>query len=102
MQVVRPQPEGLFADERPLDQPLGRGLVRQAGGGGGEGEVEGVQQADGAQDVPLVVGEVGEGAGDQGAEVVVEVGGDRLAGTADLSDFVEWRGAGPGEWEPFV
>ncbi|GHA70024.1 MULTISPECIES: hypothetical protein [Streptomyces] len=34
----------------------------------------------------FVGGEVGQGAGDQGTEVVIEVGRDRLAGAADLQE----------------
>lgn len=86
VQVVGPQPEDVLADERPLDQPLDRCLVRQAGRSGGEGEVESVQQGHRPQDVAFVGGEVGQGASDQGAEVVVEVGRDRLAGAADLQE----------------
>ncbi|GHB78163.1 hypothetical protein GCM10010377_80460 [Streptomyces viridiviolaceus] len=78
-------PSGTAAGSRTA--PQSSGLVGQARGRGGEGEVECVQQADGAQDVPFVRGEVGQGAGDQGGEVVVEVGGGRLpAGAADLEE----------------
>ncbi|MFE9853640.1 hypothetical protein ACFYPN_33330 [Streptomyces sp. NPDC005576] len=72
----------------------GRSIRRRAGAWwgeccdrGGQVQVEGVEQGDGAQDVPLVGGEVGEGAGDQGGEVVVEVGGVR--GSAGAADFEE-------------
>ncbi|MER7108862.1 hypothetical protein [Streptomyces sp. NPDC000229] len=87
MQVVRPQAEDVFADEGPFDQPQGRCFVRQSGGRGGQVQVEGVQQGHGAQDVPLVEGEVGQGAGDQRGEVVVKVGRlRRSAGAADLQE----------------
>ncbi|MFF9896828.1 hypothetical protein [Streptomyces longispororuber] len=48
----------------------------------------------------LIRGEVGQGAGDQGTEVVVEVGRDRLADAADLQKAqygqieVEWQAVG--------
>ncbi|MER7599449.1 hypothetical protein [Streptomyces hydrogenans] len=76
MEVVRPQAEGVLADEGPFDEAAGGCLVGEAGGLGGELGVEGVQQGDGAQEVAFVGGEVGEGAGDQGAEAVLEVGRD--------------------------
>lgn len=76
VQVERPQAEGVFANEGPLGQPHGGSFVGEAGGSDGKRHVEGVQQADRAQDVPFVRGEVGQGAGDQGGEIVVEV--DRL------------------------
>ncbi|MFD3760889.1 hypothetical protein [Streptomyces sp. NPDC058622] len=87
MQVVRPEPEGVLADEGPLDQPHRRGLVLESGGRGGQGQVEGVEHGDRAQHVALVGGEVGQGAGDQGGEVVVEVGRDR--GVAGAAEFEE-------------
>ncbi|MFE0737473.1 hypothetical protein [Streptomyces sp. NPDC058855] len=87
MEVVRPQAEGVLADEGPLDQAAGGGLVGEAGGLGGQLEVEGVQQRDRAQQVALVAGEVGQRAGDQGTEVVLEIGRGRgVAGAVQFDD----------------
>ncbi|MGE7391725.1 hypothetical protein ACQKM2_40255 [Streptomyces sp. NPDC004126] len=87
MEVVGPQREGVVADEGPLDQASGCGEVGQAGGGGGQGEVEGVQQADGAQEVAFVGGEVGQGVGEQGREVGAEVRGrGGAAGAAEVEE----------------
>lgn len=74
MQVVGPDRVGVFGDHGPFDEPAGRRLVGEACGVGGQVQVEGIEQAGAAQDVPLVGGEVGEGAGDEGGEGVVEVG----------------------------
>ena len=82
-----PQAERVLADEGPLGQPHRRSLLRQARGSGRQGEIESVKKADRAQDVPLVGGEVGQGAGDEGREVVVEVG--RLRGAAGAPDLQE-------------
>lgn len=87
VKVEGPQAEGDLADEGPLGQPLGGAFLGEAGGPGGEGDVEGVQQAHRAKDVPFVGGEVGQGAGDQGGEVVVEVG--RLRGAAAAAQLEE-------------
>ncbi|WP_406430393.1 hypothetical protein OHB00_01415 [Streptomyces sp. NBC_00631] len=94
VQVEGPQAEGVFADEGALGQPQGGSFVGEVGGAGGEGDIEGVQQADRAQDVAFVGGEVGQGAGDQGGEVVVEVAGLRAA--AGAAQFQE---AGDGQIE---
>ncbi|MEV6594913.1 hypothetical protein [Streptomyces acidicola] len=87
VEVERPQPEGGVVDEGPFGEPQGGAFVGESGGAGGEGNVEGVQQGDGAQDVAFVGGEVGQGAGDQGGEVVVEVVG--LRGAAGAAQFQE-------------
>lgn len=79
--------EGVLADEGALGQPQGGAFVGEPDGAGGEGDVEGVQQAHRAQDVAFVGGEVGQGAGDQGGEVVVEVAG--LRGVAAAAQFEE-------------
>ncbi|WP_351231321.1 hypothetical protein [Streptomyces sp. NPDC002133] len=74
MEVVRPQAERVLADEGALDQPHRGCLVARARGQGRQSQIEAVGQRDRAQDVPFVGGEVAERAGDQGGEVVVEVG----------------------------
>jgi hypothetical protein len=97
VQVVGPGSERVLADQGPLGQALGGGLVGQAGGAGDQVEVEGVQQGGGTRCVPLVGGEVLQGAGDQGWEVVGEVGGldgaaGALQGEVVLDGEVEEQG----------
>lgn len=88
MQMERPKPEGILADEGPLDQRQGWRLVGHARGPARERDVEGVQQADRAEHVPFVGGEVGQGARDrEGGEVVVDVG--RLRGAAGAAQLQE-------------
>ncbi|MCX5434720.1 hypothetical protein OHU11_41820 (plasmid) [Streptomyces sp. NBC_00257] len=73
---------------------MGRSARRRAGawrvearGLGVEGEVEGIQQGDAAQEVAFIGGEVGEGAGEECGEGAVEVGGG--GGVACAADFQE-------------
>ncbi|WP_129773491.1 hypothetical protein [Streptomyces sp. L-9-10] len=87
MQVVGPQCVRVVGDQRPVGQAPGRGLVGEAGGAGGQVEVEGVQQGEAAQQVAFVGGEVGEGAGEEGGEGAVEVGGG--GGAASAADLQE-------------
>lgn len=75
MQVVGPQGVGVFRDDGPFRQAPGGGLAGEARGQGVEGEVEGIQQGDAAQEVAFIGGEVGEGAGEECGEGAVEVGG---------------------------
>lgn len=82
VEVEGPQAQRVLANEGALGQPHGWAFVGETGGPGGEGDVEGVQQAHRAQDVVLVGREVGQGAGDQSGEVVVEVAGLRSAAAA--------------------
>ncbi|MBP8534071.1 hypothetical protein [Streptomyces sp. MK37H] len=87
VQVVGPDRVRILGDHRPFDEPACRGLVGQACRLGGQVQVEGVQEAGAAQDMALVGGEVGQGAGDEGGEGVVEVvGGGSAAGAADLEE----------------
>ncbi|MER7569328.1 hypothetical protein ABTZ93_41550 [Streptomyces sp. NPDC097941] len=91
VEVEGPQSERGLADERPLGQPQGGAFVGEADGALGEGHVEGVQEADRAQDVAFGGGQVGQGADAQGGEVVVEVAGPRGA-----SGAAQFQGPGDG------
>ncbi|MFD8413695.1 hypothetical protein ACFV2Q_18295 [Streptomyces sp. NPDC059650] len=87
VQVVGPQGVRVLVDQGPVDQAPGGCLLGEAGGAGGQVEVEGVQQGDAAQQVAFFGGEVGEGAGEEGGEGAVEVGrGGGAAGAADLQE----------------
>ncbi|MFF2778915.1 hypothetical protein ACFVU3_28965 [Streptomyces sp. NPDC058052] len=76
MEVVRPQAEWALADE-------GGSIRRRAAGGGLVGEAGGL--GDGPQQVAFGGCEAGERAGDQGTEVVLEVG--RMRGVAGLAEL---------------
>lgn len=90
VQVVGPQGVGVFGDQRPFGQAPGGCLAGEAGGLGGQVEVEGVQQGDGSQQVASVGGEVGQDAGEEGGKGAVEVGrGGGASGAADLQEAAD-------------
>ncbi|MEU2956707.1 hypothetical protein [Streptomyces xanthochromogenes] len=89
VQVVGPQGVGVLGDERAFHQAPGGGLVGEAGSLGGQVQVKGVEERCRAQQVPLLRGEVGQDAGQQGGEGVVEVLGEGFAGTADFQEAAD-------------
>ncbi|WP_143658769.1 hypothetical protein [Streptomyces sp. IMTB 2501] len=84
--------DGGAARPKAFSRTKARTISRMAGaswaracGPGGQGEGEGVQEADPTQDVALIRCQIGEGPGDLSGEVVVKVPGcGDASGAADL------------------